>query len=247
MDDYNQEIEDILRHYQGMSQGQFDTLCSKDLTPLGQRAYELEVARRSSPEYAASESVKDKEYAARLQREAAARKKRGRVRLIQSSNKDNELADLLLRCYTDKIVELNPAPGIERRTTFKYREGHVSLDITQPAITTKSCPCCGRPLEFSIYPGLKFRDALNLSWENNRILSLGALLVGMVLFAIDSLLGLIVLLFSQTKLIKDLIYNCELNILISSDMHALFLKNNNIAANYFMENNLQERNTYYNK
>jgi len=78
------------------------------------------------------------------------------------------MPSLLLQCMIDINTELNPTVGgVERRTTWTYRESNVNLDITHPSITTITCPCCGCSLEFHAYPGLKFKDALRLLWMDN--------------------------------------------------------------------------------
>jgi hypothetical protein len=55
-------VEELLQRYASMTSEQFAPLRREDLTPVGQEAYDREVARRSTPEWQAEEAQKEEEY-----------------------------------------------------------------------------------------------------------------------------------------------------------------------------------------
>jgi hypothetical protein len=67
---------------------------------------------------------------------------------------------LLLHCIADRKDEWNPEVGIQRRTTIKYREGYINLDISIQKSCNISCPCCGKEITFTVYPGLSIKRSL---------------------------------------------------------------------------------------
>jgi hypothetical protein len=156
---------------------------------------------------------------------------------------------LLLHCVSDIHVDWNPRPGIQSTTTFKYREGHICLDIKQKGTSsTITCPCCGRRVEFQVYPGLKFFDALKLWWKDERILFLILLFAGIVLSIIIPPIGVLVLLSIPLELIRNGPHkNRKLQIVDSSGHHHLFLGKKVISTTVGMGRYLQKRQAYYDK
>ena len=67
---------------------------------------------------------------------------------------------LLLRCITDRKDEWSPQAGIQRRTTYKYYEGQINLDLSHYESYNLYCPYCRRNITFTVYPGLSIKRSL---------------------------------------------------------------------------------------
>ena len=144
------------------------------------------------------------------------------------------MTQLVLNCMIDIKIDWNPEPGVQRRTTFKYREGSVDLDVSRYSTETIRCPCCAREVTFTIYPGLPFGDALALAWKSNRKPILWFLLGGVILSLFFLPVGLLLLLGAGWNLLFEdfngLSSNGKLKIVDSTYVnHQLFLRKKNVT------------------
>lgn len=101
------DLDEVLQRYGAMTPEQFALLKRDELTPLGQQAYDHEVARRNTPEWLAEDARKDQAYVARLEAEAQALSKiRGWLLLPTISMVVNSIFALvyLASIVTDRLL-----------------------------------------------------------------------------------------------------------------------------------------------
>ena len=145
------------------------------------------------------------------------------------------MSQLVLHCMLDIKVDWNPEPSVRRRTTFKYLEGVVDLDLSHHSSETTRCPCCSSPVTFTVYPGLPFGAALALAWKANAKSSFWFLVSGVVLSLVCLPVGVLLLFGAGWMLLFEdfngLSSNRKLKIENSTGkMHQVFFRRRNVTA-----------------
>jgi hypothetical protein len=165
-------------------------------------------------------------------------------------NGEECMKDLVLRCIMENKTYQHTM-GQERH--IKYREANIVLDITQQSIVNIVCPCCGEPLEFRIYPGIRFGDTFRLAYPGGIIVCLFFLLIGILscyisfswhskFFAFLGIGLLILCYFSADDFLKH--QNPKI-IVKGSGTHDLLSGSKSLTTISSAEESLQKRKAYY--
>jgi len=87
------DVDEVQRRYAAMTPDQFASLIREELTPVGQQAYDREIARRSTEEFRAEETRKDEEFTRRVQAAAASAREVAATNVRSSSPVVNRYRD----------------------------------------------------------------------------------------------------------------------------------------------------------